>query len=68
MKTLVPGSGPASLGEVTAGGPIHSVASLYPLWWEIAPASPPPSRFVQLTFLRGYGLLRITEPIIWVRP
>lgn len=42
MKTLVPGSGPASLGEVTAGGPIHIVASPYPMRWEIAPASPPP--------------------------
>lgn len=41
MKTLVPGSGPASLGEVTAGGPIRIVAFLYPLRWEIAPPSPP---------------------------
>lgn len=67
MMTLVSGSGPASLGEVTAGGPIHVLASLYPLWWEITPASPPPSHLVQLTFLRGYGLW-ITEPISWVRP
>lgn len=43
MKTLVPRSGPACLGEVTAGGPIRIVASLYPLQWEIAPPGPPQS-------------------------